>query len=379
MPATDGLSAEQLRSFTVPHVLRILGEHQHLIGSGSVLCAVDRRLHVQVRETPDEFRLEFQGLSGWYPDEQETPGRVTEAWHKALGELVVPDPEMMEGLDICVDFTTASGVPTAPARLPSPAMAAALATAIIAHRGRGRARSEQDLAEMASSVCHAVVQGPMGDTGRYYGEALMSLTGGAAYVEPHGQRLNVQRLLPPESLLLVVRRGLSGVAGEQRREERVLAALAATQQQGTDIMAPGEEGVAALFGMEPGVLDEGQVTMLYGLLRIRQMIDDYLEYLSEGIADNDRLAEICDEESAILKDYFGFPHDAYSRVLDTASSAGALGAKLTWAFGGYPAALIIAPGLREQVAGALGREQDAEILPVDVEPAGLMTADDAQI
>ena len=61
MQSHEGFNAEQLRSFSVPHVLRILGEHQHLIGSGSVLCAVNRRLHVQVRETPDEFNLEFQG------------------------------------------------------------------------------------------------------------------------------------------------------------------------------------------------------------------------------------------------------------------------------------------------------------------------------
>jgi hypothetical protein len=217
----------------------------------------------------------------------------------------------------------------------------------------------------------------MGDTARYYGEALVSLTGGAAYVEPHGQRLNVQRLLPPESLLLVVRRGLSGVEGEARREEAVLQALATTQKEGTNIMAPGEEGVAALFAMEPGLLDEEQVTMLYGLLRIRQMINGYLEFLSEGMADNDRLAEICDEESAILKDYFGFPADAYSRALDEASGAGALGAKLTWAFGGYPAAIVIAPGLREQVAGALQRQDDVEVLPVDIEPAGLVTTEPA--
>jgi hypothetical protein len=375
MQPHEGFNAEQLRSFSVPHVLRILGEHQHLIGSGSVLCAVNRRLHVQVRETPDEFNLEFQGVSDYYPESQETPGRAVEAWHRALGELVVPDPEMMEGLDITVDFSTASGVPTAPARLPSPAMAVALATAIIAHRGRGRARTEQELAEMASSACHAVVQGPMGDTGRYYGEALVSLTGGAAHVEPHGQRLNVQRLLPPESLLLVVRRGLSGVVGEAQREETVLRALATTQKEGTNIMAGGEEGVAALFAMEPGLLDEEQVTMLYGLLRIRQMITGYLEFLSEGMADNDRLAEICDEESAILKDYFGFPAEAYRDAIDSASGAGALGAKLTWAFGGYPAALIIAPGLREQVTGALQRMEDLEVVPVDVEPAGLMAVE----
>ena len=228
---------------------------------------------------------------------------------------------------------------------------------------------------MASSACHAVVQGPMGDTGRYYGEALVSLTGGAAYVEPHGQRLNVQRLLPPESLLLVVRRGLAGVVGEAQREETVLRALSTTQQEGTNIMAGGEEGVAALFDMEPGLLDEEQVTMLYGLLRIRQMITGYLEFLSEGMADNDRLAEICDEESAILKDYFGFPADAYRDAIDSASGAGALGAKLTWAFGGYPAALIIAPGLREQVTGALQRMEDLEVVPVDVEPAGLMAVE----
>ena len=89
--------------------------------------------------------------------------------------------------------------------------------------------------------------------------------------------------------------------------------------------------------------------------------------------DNDRLAEICDEESALLRDYFGFPAEPYGRVRQAAVEAGALGAKFTCAFGGCPAAIIIAPGVREEVAETLtARFPESRFLPVDIDPTGLL-------
>ncbi len=116
--------------------------------------------------------------------------------------------------------------------------------------------------------------------------------------------------------------------------------------------------------------------MLYGLLRVRQMIEEFLEHLGEPYVDNDRLAEICDEESAILADYFGFPVRTVPAALRRRGEAGALGCKLTWAFGGLPAAVIIAPGRRREVSAALCRRfPDAHFLPVDMQVDGIMRAD----
>lgn len=369
-----GLDLEELNSFTVPHVLRLVGENQHLIGAGSIVCAVNQRLRIDVEETPDEFQLTFVGLDR--SGEVVTGGPDVEGWRRALGELVLPDPELLEGLSIRVDFASECRVPMAPSGPPSPSLAAALTMAVASHRAENRVGSDQDAAEIASCVCHAIAPGPMGDTGRYYGEALAGLTGGAIFAELGGERLNVQSLLPTDSLLVAIRPELAGARGEKEREGAILRALAITQQEGANIMAAGGKGLEALFGIGEGLLDQDQVTMLYGLLRIREMLNEFLEFLAGGTADNDRLAEICDEESAILKDYFGFPADAYDDVVERAGEGGALGAKLTWAFGGHPVALLIAPGRRGEVAEALSTVKGVEVVPVDIEFAGLLPCDD---
>ena len=156
----------------------------------------------------------------------------------------------------------------------------------------------------------------------------------------------------------------------------MLRALALTQQGGHNVLAGGEEGTAALFALPEGYLDEGQTTMLYGALRVRELTQSLLESIGDPLADNDRLAEVCDEESAILGDYFGFPRAAYAGVIATAAEVGAVGARLTWAFGACPAAVIIAPGARAEVASALADEfPGMMLLPLDVEPFGLLSDD----
>jgi hypothetical protein len=327
---------------------------------------------VEVSETPEDFKLRFGGAG-----EQPWEGlgvELSRRWARALGELAVPGPELLEGLSISVDFGDLWGLCPPPTLLTSPALAAALALAVRSHRRQER-RGHTDLAHLAGSLCCAVAPGPAGDAGRHYAGALLSLVGGAGYVEKGLELTNVQSLLPPEAMLLVLAPHLEMLQGEADRERAVLKALACAQQEGLDFMAPGDKTLSALFSLPEGTLDQEQTTMLYGLLRVRQMIESFIEFLGEPVADNDRLAETCDEESAILKDYFGFPPDAYSAVASVAAGAGALGVKLTWAFGGYPAAIVLAPGRREAVAAALaGTCPEVACLPVDVEPYGLLSA-----
>jgi hypothetical protein len=135
--------------------------------------------------------------------------------------------------------------------------------------------------------------------------------------------------------------------------------------------------MAELFRLGREVLSDDQTGLLYGLIRVREMADAFLECLGDEIVDNDRLAEVCDEESAILTDYLGFPSGPYDAVRSAASEAGALGLRLTWAFGGCPAAVIIAPGRRDQVGQALARRfPRAGFLVIDVAAEGLRPGGD---
>jgi hypothetical protein len=97
-----------------------------------------------------------------------------------------------------------------------------------------------------------------------------------------------------------------------------------------------------------------------------------VELLGDPVVDNDRLAEICDDESDIMADYFGFPATEYGAVRESAFELGALGAKYTWAFGSYPAVIIVAPGERDGIGRELApRLTDVQFLPIDAEPTGL--------
>jgi mevalonate kinase len=83
-----------------------------------------------------------------------------------------------------------------------------------------------------------------------------------------------------------------------------------------------------------------------------------------GLADRGRLA-LENGDSASLGEAMNRCHELLQaigvstpeldRLVDAARRAGALGAKLTWAFGGYPAVLVVAPGQRREVGDALTR------------------------
>ncbi len=384
MSSIVSLDAPSLDSFTVPYSLRLLGDKQHLLGCGSVCLATNLRMAVLVRETAGAFSLSFGGVAGdddfgvsgvpgrlpW-PDEISV-SRFPERWRNALGRLV-PDPSVLEGLDVEVDLGPLWAVCPVGVLLSCPSLAAALAAVVAAHRMDPLPPTDAGLAGVACRVLSEILPAGPEDTGGAYGEALMSLVGGAGYVEPGGERLNVQQLMPPESLLLCLMPGVGPAVGAAERDQALREALAAAGRVGCDFAGDAEEALSGLFGLGPDVISEAETVMVYGLLRARQMIESFLEYLGDPFVDNDRLAEICDEESAILTDYFAFPADVYEKVRGLAAEAGALGAKLTRAFGGYPAAVVLAPGCRQEVQEALrGELPGAHLLPINVDPTGLL-------
>jgi len=290
------------------------------------------------------------------------------------------------GLEVEVDFGPLWGICAQGALAASPTVAAGLSVTIAAHRSEEEGLSQVRLAEDACRLLASATDAGPADGRRFYADVLMALVGGAGYVEPGAERLNVQQLLPPASLLLVVMAAdgggepadAQGAARAQReRGNALLGALRKLQESGTRIGSSGDDAFSALFGAHGGVLDERETTMIYGLMRVQQMTEAFLECLGEPFVDNDRLAEICDEESAILADYFGFPAAAFEDVRAAAAEEGALGTKLTWAFGSVPAAIVLAPGRRGEVGRALARAfREARCLPVDMATAGLLRAAD---
>ncbi len=380
MSSALSFEAHEWTRFSVPHALRLIGEHQHLLGAGSISLASTLRLRVEAEETPGEFSLRFgSGARGeGAPPLSGSPliAEFAVRWENAIEEVIVEDGSLLESLGIYVDFGPLWGVCGQEAMLAAPALAVGLAVAVTAHRGEGRALTEVGLAELASGLRHAIEPKGTGSPDRFYSDALLGIVGGVGYAEPGGRRLNVQQLLPPGSFLLALAPGVEAMTGEPEREAAARRALKAAHQAGADIMAQGDEGVAALFELAGNALSQEQTGMLYGLLRVRQMAEEFLEHLGEPFVDNDRMAEICDEESAILADYFAFPAAAYEGISGAAAEMGALGVKLMWAFGSYPAALIIAPGRRGEVVRALSRKfQDTHFLTVDMDPTGLIAGE----
>jgi len=367
MPAVLNLAADDLRSFSLPHTVRLVGERQYLLGAGSLIVATDLRLRVGVQETPEPFSLQFLGMQ----QADDLAGK----WERALRLEALAEEAALEGLAVTVDFgELGQAVPPA-ALTASPTLATALVAAVLAHRTDGLSITDVELAGRAAAALCAVRGGGERDADRYYGEALMSIVGGAGYVEPGAERINVQQLLPLDSFILALAPAAAagGVVEADRRLRQVLAKASGS---GADILGAGDAGMEALFSLG-NLLDEGETSMLYGLLRVRQMMDGFLEHLGEPFVDNDRLAEMCDEESAILADYFAFPADLYGKIRSRAGESGALGCKFTWAFGGCPAAVIIAPGRRDAVLSALlKRFPEAAFWPFNMQVAGLQRLDD---
>ena len=371
MSSVVNLQADDLRRFSVPLTVRLIGEQQYLLGDGSFVIATDLRLRVEVDETPDPFALSFLGR----PDVAGPAAR----WQAALGAEALGDESALEGLALTVDFGDLFDVCPPEALLTSPALATALTAAVLAHRAEGASMTEAELAGRAAGVLCAVTSGGQESADRFYSDALMSIAGGAGYVEPGGERINVQQLLPVESFTLALApQAAAEGAALDARDRRLRETLAIVRRAGADVTDTSDAGLAALFGLGD-LLDVSQTTMLYGLLRVREMVDVFLEFLGEPFVDNDRLAEICDEESAILADYFAFPADLYRGICAGAAEAGALGCKFTWAFGGCPAAVVIAPGRRSAVNAALGRRfPQVQLLPFNMQVEGLLRLDDEE-
>jgi hypothetical protein len=292
--------------------------------------------------------------------------------------MIADESSDLEGLDIEMDFGPLWRICPPKVLAMSPAVAVALAVAVTAHRAAERQLTEVELAEAVCRLHYAASGAGHASADRSYSDALMSIVGGAGYVEPHGERLNVQQLIPPESLLLVLAPGIEEVRAAHQRDEAVVIALQKAREAKAPITDSADAAYSALFALEDTVLTAQEVAMLYGLIRVRQMTERYIEHLSEPYVDNDVLAEICDEESAILGDYFGFPAAHYDRIRAAATRAGALGTKLTWAFGSYPAAIVVAPGRRRDVGEALNNTfPGVYCLLVDMDPTGLFPGEDA--
>jgi len=372
-----GLDAHELDRFTLPHSVRLVGEHQDLVGGGSLSVAVNLRLAVEVEPAEEGPSLVVWGEP---PDpeaeplpwpEQTEPGELCERWRRAMLNCVAGEAALLEEIRVEVDFGPLWATAPPQVLLRSPALAAALAVIV---RVRGDELPPEPAAEVAELACRLYLDafGEEQDASRFYSDALMSLVGGAGYAEPAGERLNVQQLLPPDSLLLALAPDVSDDREGRRCRAGAWEALSVAARAGCDVTAEPEAFLRALFSLEETLISPQQSAMLYGLVRVRQMMDTFLETLGLPFVDNDRLAEMCDEESAILTDYFAFPAGPYERIRAEARDAGALGAKLTYAFGAYPAAIIVCPARRAQVQGVLERRfPDAVFLPLELDPDGL--------
>ena len=369
------LAGREWDRFVLPHSLRLVGEHQHLIGAGTVAAASTLWLRVQAEETPGQFSIGFgrwaDNETGWTPLDGEDLPEQAVCWEQAMRQALGAGPDELGGLSVRTDFGPLADLVPAGVLAASPAVALALAVAGVAFRGEREQITDDALARLACRLKALADPPGASHPDRFYPEMLQSVLGGAAHVAPDGERLNVQPLLPPDSLLLAIAPDLDAGPVAPEPLARVGEAAELVLQRG-GTLPEGDAGLAELFRLGREGLSEEQTGLLYGLMRVREMADAFLECLTEDLVDNDRLAELCDEESAILVDYLGFPAHPYDGIRAAASEAGALGAKLTWAFGGCPAALIVAPGRREQVGRALARQfRRAGFLLVDVAPEGL--------
>ncbi|MFW6189357.1 MAG: hypothetical protein ACOC7T_02900 [Planctomycetota bacterium] len=373
MSPSISLEAEEMYRFSVSQPVRLVGQYQHALGAGCITIAIDLRVGLAVQEQPAGFELR---LAGGAFQQQELLPDYAERWRRALDAEVLDEPAAVEGLAVEVDFRRLGDFCPGEVLLTSPALAAGLAAAAAAHRGRGAVATDVEVADRAAEALAAVTGEVRGQ--RFFPDILLSVAGGAAYVEPTGERINVQQPLPPESFLLALAPGMEFSNGVAECEEQLRRALLKVAEASGELV--GERAMEAVFGLNGDVLEEDDTTKLYGLVRVRQMLDGFLEHLGEPYVDNDRLAEICDEERALLRDYFEFNADTYGEMCRRAEEAGALGAACTWAFGSYPAVVITAPGRRKQVQGALQDQfSDAIFHPIDIEPTGLLRGrDEAQ-
>ena len=373
------LSEEEFTQFSVPYTLCLAGEHQYALGLAPIVIATNLRVHAGVEETAEEFQISVAGERVVSDGSLELLAR----WRTVLEELTGGGAERLEGLRITLGLqATGEGCPLEIV-LSSPAVAVALACAVRTHRGDGGTAADTEMAESAAGLLRELSRPVRSHPDRFYAECLVSIEGGAWYVSSSTESLNVQLLIPPESLILAVSREAHGLAGGGSWEDVLLSSLRKMGRGAIELLAATERDASRLFELAPKTLDEREMAVLYGLLRVREMIEQHLERLGQPLLDNDLLAELCDEESTIIEDYFEFPAARHREVRNRAVESGALGAKFTYAFGARPAMIILAPGCRDEVKEALADEfDDCFFLPVDVDPAGagasqVQQADDA--
>lgn len=363
------LATGEFSSFTVPHALCAAGEFQYLVGQASIVLAAGLRLRARVTETTAEFALSVAA------DDQRGVPETVGRWTDALRAQAVDTRDDLDGLavELRPAQTGMHGLVGGRELLLSPAAATALTCATKAHRGNSRVVGSSEVADCAGALLQTVA-GEMA-LGRYYAECLTCAEGGACYVAPMGESLNAQLLLPPASLIL----GLAKEPAPELSDTWRKVVRSAVEKLGPAVvvaLAQGDGGMQRLFDLAAGQLTERETTLLYGLMRVREMIADHVERLGRQMLDHDLLAELCDEESAILQDYFDFPVGDLGRARRTAAEAGALGSKFTYAPGGRPAILIVAPGRRDEVLGALAGDDGGVFLSVDIDAAGV--ADDSE-
>ena len=369
MSSDTDFSAAKLADFSLPHCFVLLGENQYLIGRGSITVAAGPRVRVRVEDTEEEFQIALAagGAEGGQPP------NLTQSWRKALSEAAGRDLTWLDGLRLSVDFGLLWEICPAPVLLTSPAFAAAATCAAAAHGDGPLELNAEELAELAAQALAIAAPSPQTVVYDRAAETLTCLRGGGSHVEPGSGSINAQRLMPPHSLLLAIRPGKRQRGRRARQDEQALEAMKKLGPAAGKMFGSPDEAISVLFNHQAGTLTERETALLYGVLRVRQMISSLLESLAEPSVDHDLLGEMCDEESEILRDYFEFP-PACDRIRQRARQAGAVGTKLTYAFGSWPALLILAPGRREEIADALaGQFSDVRFLPLEVESAGVLS------
>ena len=364
------LAPEESRRFSLPLPVRLLGERQEVFGLGSVAVATDLRIEFRVLETSGDFRIQIGDPQAGGSAQR---GGLIRTWRELLAEITPGGREGLIGLTLEVN-ARGSGFPvTADALLRSPAFAVGAVSAVRALRGDAEQAEPEEIARCAARLLGAVHPSRSPLRERFCAEALVCIQGGARYVEPTGEAIDVQQLVPPDALLLAIVPGLcDDVSAEAQWEERLLEALQRAAATVPDLVASSEGDMEDFFHLASQKLDEGQTGVLYGLLRVHQLVLAFLENLSRPVFDHDILAEMCDEEDAVMEQYFGFRPSRYGELRREAFEAGALGSKYSYGWGCCPFLIIIAPGRRELLQDRLPeRFKDAVLLSANVDPAGI--------
>ncbi|MBS3763670.1 MAG: hypothetical protein KGZ25_10255, partial [Planctomycetes bacterium] len=359
------LHAREFGQFSVPHSFCLAGEKQHLLGLGSIVFASDSHLEVEVHETLEDFHIRL--VSG---TETSAGKNALDRLKHAILETTRYDSDELHGLDICLSYGNWQACCRNEELLSSPAAGVALAAAVFAHRGPDRQIGEKELLETAGMLLESASGERRIHPQQFDARCCASLRGGAMYLSSTGEPLNVQWILPSESVVLVLDPEGEPQPGRQQWEEDLLSALQ-KMDGASKLISQTEDDIGALFEMTDGKLTDTEISILYGLLRVREMIQTRIEKMAP-VTDNDRLAEICDEESALIQDYMGFPDTRLPELRKEAVEAGALGAKLTFAFGNRPGLILLAPNRREEVVSTMGEELGEEyVVPLNIDHNGL--------